>query len=59
MPSRDSEEFKFNKMVLEQRAHCRQLPEPLATSCLSDVNAKNYADYVKNKTVKPAYNKPS
>lgn len=59
MPSTDSEEFKFNKMVLDQRAQCRQLPEPLATSCLTDVSSKNYADYLKNKTQKPTYNNPS
>ena len=59
MPSRDSEEFKYNRMVLEQRAQCRQLPEPLATSCLNDVQSKSYADYLKAKTAKPAHNKPN
>lgn len=53
MPSSDSEEFKFNRMVLEQRAQCRLLPEPLSTSCLSDVNGKNYADYLKQKQAAP------
>ncbi len=59
MPTTDSEEFKFNKMVLEQRAQCRQLPEPLATSCLTDVSNKNYPDYLKSKTEKSSYNNPS
>ncbi len=59
MPSRDSEEFKYNKMVQEQRAQCRQLPEPLATSCLNDVKAKNYADYLKSKGTTAVHNNPS
>ncbi len=50
MPSRDSEEFKFNRMLQEQRAQCRQLPEPLSTSCLVDVNAKSYEEYLKHKS---------
>lgn len=46
---RGSEEYWFNKMVAEQRAQCSLLPEPLAGSCLKDVAAKSYQDFVKNR----------
>jgi hypothetical protein len=46
---RGSEEYWYNKMVAEQRAQCTLLPEPLAGSCLKDVAAKSYQDFVKNR----------
>ncbi|WP_157605582.1 hypothetical protein [Rheinheimera sp. SA_1] len=46
---RGSEEYWYNKMVAEQRAQCSLLPEPLAGSCLKDVAAKSYQDFVKNR----------
>lgn len=46
---RGSEEYWYNKMVAEQRAQCSLLPEPLAGSCLQDVAAKSYQDFVKNR----------
>lgn len=44
-PPRGSEEYWFNKLKDEQRAQCSQLPEPLSTTCLSDVEAKSYKDF--------------
>jgi hypothetical protein len=46
---RGSEEYWYNKMVAEQRAQCSLLPEPLSGSCLRDVAAKSYQDFVKNR----------
>lgn len=46
---RGSEEYWYNKMVAEQRAQCSLLPEPLSSSCLKDVAAKSYQDFVKNR----------
>ncbi len=50
---RGSEEYWYNKMVAEQRAQCGLLPEPLAGSCLKDVAAKSYQDFVKNRQTPP------
>ncbi len=44
-PPRGSEEYWFNKLKDEQRAQCSQLPEPLSTSCLQDVQKKTYQDF--------------
>ncbi len=49
MPSVDSEEFKYNKMLMDQRSQCRQLPEPLASSCISDLTKKSYQDFKNNR----------
>lgn len=46
---RGSEEYWFNKMVAEQRAQCSLLPDPLSASCLKDVAAKSYQDFVKQR----------
>ena len=46
---RGSEEYWYNKMVADQRAQCSLLPEPLSSSCLKDVAAKSYQDFVKNR----------
>ncbi len=46
---RGSEEYWYNKMVAEQRAQCSLLPEPLSTSCLKDVAAKSYQEFVKQR----------
>ncbi len=48
-PSRGSEEYWFNKLKDEQRAQCSQLPEPLSTSCLQDVEQKTYQDFQKSR----------
>ena len=45
---RGSEEYWYNKMVADQRAQCSLLPEPLSSSCLKDVAAKSYQDFVKD-----------
>ncbi len=50
---RGSEEYWYNKMVADQRAQCSLLPEPLASSCLKDVAAKSYQDFVKNRQSPP------
>jgi hypothetical protein len=47
-PPRGSEEYWFNKLKDEQRAQCSQLPEPLSTTCLQDVENKSYEDFKKN-----------
>lgn len=47
-PPRGSEEYWFNKLKDEQRAQCSQLPEPLSTSCLQDVEKKSYEEFKKN-----------
>lgn len=52
-PARNSEEYVFNKWVDNQRQQCRQLPEPLATSCLSDTAKLDYQDFVKQRAAKP------
>lgn len=49
MPSVDSEEFKYNKMLMDQRSQCRQLPEPLASSCISDLTKKSYQEFKNNR----------
>lgn len=48
-PPRGSEEYWFNKLKDEQRAQCSQLPEPLSTSCLQDVEQKTYQDFQKSR----------
>ncbi|WP_306523176.1 hypothetical protein [Rheinheimera sp.] len=49
VPKGGSEEYWFNKMQMEQRAQCSQLPEPLASSCLENVAAKSYQDFVRER----------
>lgn len=51
-PQSGSEEYWFNKMQMEQRAQCAQLPEPLASNCLRDNAAKSYQDFVREKQKK-------
>jgi Tfp pilus assembly protein PilP len=51
-PQRGSEEYWFNKLLDEQRAQCSQLPEPLSTSCLTDLTKKNYQDFIRGKNDK-------
>jgi Tfp pilus assembly protein PilP len=51
-PQSGSEEYWFNKMQMEQRAQCAQLPEPLASNCLRDNDAKSYQDFVREKQKK-------
>lgn len=48
-PQSGSEEYWFNKMQMEQRAQCSQLPEPLASNCLRDNAAKSYQDFVRER----------
>lgn len=55
-PSRGSEEYWFNKLQMEQRAQCSQLPEPLASNCLADVAKRSYQDFVRERSA--AKNQP-
>lgn len=48
-PQSGSEEYWFNKMQMEQRAQCSQLPEPLSSNCLRDLAAKSYQDFVRER----------
>lgn len=48
-PQRGSEEYWFNKLKDEQRMQCRELPEPLATSCLTDLEQKSYHELLKTR----------
>lgn len=51
-PARNSEEYMFNKWVDNQRQQCRQLPEPLGSSCLSDTAKLDYQDFVKQRAAR-------
>lgn len=51
-PERNSEEYLFNKWVDNQRQQCRQLPEPLGSSCLGDTAKLDYQDFVKQRAAK-------
>ena len=48
-PPSGSEEYWFNKMQMEQRAQCSQLPEPLSSNCLRDLATKSYQDFVRER----------
>lgn len=49
VPERGSEEYWFNKLKDSQRQQCRQLPEPLASSCLQDVSNRSYEELLKQR----------
>jgi hypothetical protein len=49
VPERGSEEYWFNKLKDSQRQQCRQLPEPLASSCLLDVSNRSYDEFIKQR----------
>jgi hypothetical protein len=51
-PERNSEEYVFYKWVENQRQQCRQLPDPLSASCLSDTAKLDYQDFVKQRSSK-------
>jgi len=48
-PPRNSEEYLFNRWLDDQRQQCRQLPEPLSSSCLTDSAKRNYQDFVRQR----------
>lgn len=48
-PPRNSEEYLFNRWLDDQRQQCRQLPEPLSSSCLQDSAKRNYQDFVRQR----------